>query len=246
MVEDVAPGLRCAWGDCALPITNGYYLTAPVASVEELAERLRQARQDAAKRSALPWLFYAPAEMVPALGFGGVDAAGVTEGLAPFMSLREMTADMKNLQAPKRPFPEVEYERVDSRDGATTVLEINLGAYGMPMEMLPSCVDSEMFLAGKMRECGMLARVNGVAVSTASVIDLDGVLYVAMVATHPDHRQRGYADAVMRKALEVAAAEFGLTRAALDASAMGEPVYAAMGFEATGTDWRVLMPPHAE
>lgn len=240
-IEDIGVGLRCAWGDCALPITNAYYLTAPVADASVLGVHLSAVKADASRRSGLPWLFYAPTEAVTALGFDVVDAVGAEHGLGPFMSIREMSVEVSKLRAPKRPLPEVEYERVTSLEGARVALEINLGAYGMPLEMVPSCVESEMFLAGKQRECGILARVNGEAVSTASVIDVNGVLYVALVATHPDHRQRGYADAAMRKAIEVAAAEFGLSTVALDATEMGEPIYAAMGFVPTGTEWRVLM-----
>ncbi|MEJ1938734.1 GNAT family N-acetyltransferase, partial [Nostoc sp. NIES-2111] len=102
----------------------------------------------------------------------------------------------------------------------------------------------EMSPAGKSPECGMVGYVDGAAVSPASVIVLHNVLYVALVATAPDHRQRGYADAVMRHALQTAATEFDLHHAALDASVMGEPIYAAMGFSPTGTDWRVLMAAH--
>ena len=240
-VEDVGVGLRCAWGNCALPITNAYYLTEPVLEEQDLGQRIESAKSDVARRSSLPWLFYTPTETVSALGFAAVDTIGLQHGMAPFMSVREMTANLADLRPPKRPLPQVEYERVTSEDGARVALEINLGAYGMPLEMVPSCLESGMFLAGKSRECGILAKVNGVAVSTATVVDLNGLLYVALVATHPEHRQRGYADAAMRTALETAASEFGINKAALDATEMGEPVYAAMGFAPTGTEWRILM-----
>jgi hypothetical protein len=240
VVEDIDEGVRCAWGDCALPITNGYYVTTPLEGRADLARRIQSARADLPKRSAMPWLFYVPSDLLNGLSFDDVDGAGAERGLAPFMNVREMTAEVPALRPPRRPLPELEYERVASTEGAREVLRVNVEAYGMPLEIIESSLESEMFLAGKMRECGLLARVNGEAVSTATVIDLDGLLYVALVATAVNHRQRGYAEAVMRRALETGAREFGLTRTALDASAMGEPVYAAMGYQATGTDWRIL------
>jgi GNAT superfamily N-acetyltransferase len=240
-ISDIGTGLRCAWGNCALPITNAYYLTEPVADAAALGSQMEAARRDVAARPPLPWLFYAPTESVSALGFEALDAVGAEYGLAPFMSVREMTAKVSQLRAPKRPLPAVEYERVTSQDAVRELLAINMAAYGMPMEIVDSSLDSGMFLSGKGPECGILARVNGEPVSTATVVAMNGILYVALVATAPDHRQRGYADAAMRKALLTAAAEFGIDNVALDATAMGEPVYAAMGFAPTGTEWRVLL-----
>lgn len=243
-LAELRPGLHCAWGNSALPITNGYYLTQPVPDAELLRAHLAAAQADAAQRPPLPWLFYVPSSSVAELGVPAVDAVAADCGLAPFLTMREMTADVSALTPPRRPLPPMDFRRVRSTADASTVLELNLNAYSMPLEILPSCLDSGMFLAGKSPECGMVGYVDGVAVSTASVIVLHNVLYVALVATAPDHRQRGYADAVMRHALQTAATEFDLHHAALDASVMGEPIYAAMGFSPTGTDWRVLMAAH--
>lgn len=241
LISDVGTGLRCAWGNCALPITNAYYLTEPVADASTLGGQMEAARRDVAARPALPWLFYASTDSVGTLGFEALDAIGAQHGLSPFMNMREMTANVDQLRAPKRPLPAVEYERVSSQAAVRDVLAINMAAYGMPMEIVDSSLESGMFLSGKGPECGILARVNGEPVSTATVVVVNGILYVALVATAQDHRQRGYADAAMRKALLTAASEFGIHKAALDATAMGEPVYAAMGFEPTGTEWRILM-----
>ena len=60
---------------------------------------------------------------------------------------------------------------------------------------------------------------------------------MALVATDPDPRQKGYAEAVMRHALSVAASELPLSRTALDASLMGAPLYLQMGYQHTGEMW---------
>lgn len=93
-------------------------------------------------------------------------------------------------------------------------------------------------------EFGYLALVDGVPAATADAVLHDGWLYVAAVATHPDYRRRGLAEAVMRRALEEAMRATGVTRTALDASAMGAPVYKAMGYEPTGEIWRAFSLPH--
>jgi predicted GNAT family acetyltransferase len=61
---------------------------------------------------------------------------------------------------------------------------------------------------------------------------VDGLRYVALVATHPEHQRRGYADAAMRRALEVAAAAKGKCPTFLHATEAGRPVYTRMGYRA--------------
>jgi len=58
----------------------------------------------------------------------------------------------------------------------------------------------------------------------------DGLIYVALVATLPEYRRRGYAEAVMRKALGEASRAHGVERTVLHASDMGFPVYRDMGY----------------
>ena len=63
---------------------------------------------------------------------------------------------------------------------------------------------------------------------------VDGRLYVMMVASDAAHRNRGYAEAVMRRSLERAQAATGIRRTVLHASPAGRPLYASMGYRVTG------------
>ena len=67
-------------------------------------------------------------------------------------------------------------------------------------------------------------------VTTTVVIPFDGMAYVAWVATSPDHRRRGYAQAIMRYALSNARAVLGTQRTHLHATDAGSPVYRKMGY----------------
>ncbi len=58
---------------------------------------------------------------------------------------------------------------------------------------------------------------------------------MALVATDPVHRRRGYADAAMRRALEVAAAAHGALPTLLHATDAGRPVYERMGYSPIAT-----------
>ena len=59
---------------------------------------------------------------------------------------------------------------------------------------------------------------------------VDGIRYVALVATNPDHQRRGYAEAAMRRALEMAAAVHSDALTVLHATEAGRPIYERMGY----------------
>ena len=66
--------------------------------------------------------------------------------------------------------------------------------------------------------------------STAFAVPLNGVLYVAYVATALAHRRRGLAELVMRRSLGDATRATGITRTVLHATAAGYSVYLRMGY----------------
>jgi predicted acetyltransferase len=67
-------------------------------------------------------------------------------------------------------------------------------------------------------------------VSTASVVESEGVLYVALVATRPDMERRGFAEATMRNALSAASEATGYRKTCLHATQAGLPVYERMEY----------------
>jgi predicted acetyltransferase len=67
-------------------------------------------------------------------------------------------------------------------------------------------------------------------VATAFAVPLNGVLYVAFVATAAAHRRRGLAELVMHRCLEKASEETGITRTVLHATADGYLSYVRMGY----------------
>ena len=54
-----------------------------------------------------------------------------------------------------------------------------------------------------------LGSVGGKPASCAAVLMVDGIRYVALVATAPPLQRKGYAEAAMRHALDVARERFG-------------------------------------
>lgn len=70
-------------------------------------------------------------------------------------------------------------------------------------------------------------------VSTAITFLINDEFYLGLVATLPDYRNQGYAEAVIRHSLEQAAQRYGKKRTALHATPAGFPVYQRMGYQPT-------------
>lgn len=88
---------------------------------------------------------------------------------------------------------------------------------------------------------GVIASTDGVDAAAALVNVIDGMGYVGWVGTVPEYRRRGLGDAVSRAATN-AGFELGARIVALEASPMGLPLYAKMGYETVAID-RIWLPP---
>jgi GNAT superfamily N-acetyltransferase len=78
-----------------------------------------------------------------------------------------------------------------------------------------------------------VARLDDEVVATAGVYDHDGDAGVYWVATAPEARGRGLAGALMTRAMDDAR-ERGCLTSSLQATAMGAPIYARLGFRDLG------------
>lgn len=233
-------GVEAAWVHSLLIINNATYLDSSVTTAMDLRTRLAAACEDA-KAHQLPWALYLYEPYVAGLSAEELSGIAAEFGLARLMGVDVMTGDVNLLRAPVRPLPSLEYRRVLDRQDSAIALDINLRSYGMPAAMGESVLETNAYFSDPQREFGFLAFADGTAVSTATVIELDGWLYVALVATDPEHRQRGYAEAVMRHALQAAASELKISRTALDASVAGAPIYHRMGYQHTGEAWSMYV-----
>ncbi len=88
---------------------------------------------------------------------------------------------------------------------------------------------------------GVIASIDGVDAAAALVNVIGEMGYVAWVGTVPEYRRRGLGDAVSRAATN-AGFELGARIVALEASPMGLPLYAKMGYETVAID-RIWLPP---
>jgi GNAT superfamily N-acetyltransferase len=219
-------GTRAVWSHTILIVNNLSAVTGLVRDDAELAECAQAAVVDA-DQYGLPWMFGAPEPWLP----GSVEQANAVLapcGLRYQMYMTVMECDGP-LAAPVRPLPEaVTVKRVDSPETAFDALNLNSESYGMPKAVTEDVIAANVYFSDPERDFGFVVYdAQGLAVSTATAIDLGDCVYLAAVATHPGHRRQGYAEVAMRAALAAAPKK----KTALDASRMGEPLYAQMGYQ---------------
>lgn len=219
-------GVACAFANVPLPFFNVALFAEPVADAADLDRRLASA-VEYGSASGVPWMFFACREWLPPVSTESADEAFERHRLHRAMALTGMVAELSSLAPPSSDSAGLEYRRVGSRDTLLSISDMNCAAYGIPLEVGRASILDGMFGSDAFAYVGYL---NGEPVTAAGTWLVDAVLYVAMVATHPDHRRRGYADAVMRHSLVEASHATGALRTVLHATEAGLPVYERMGY----------------
>ncbi len=151
-------------------------------------------------------------------------------GFAVALNMTGMVAD--ELLPPRRASPELEFRRVLDEATARDLATINAQAYGMPMEWFECICNLHLWHEDSF---GYVGYAGGRAVTSAATFPVAGTEYVALVATLPEVHGKGYAEAVMRQAIQQGRQAMETTRTTLHATDMGQRLYRAMGFNPGGT-----------
>lgn len=88
---------------------------------------------------------------------------------------------------------------------------------------------------------GYVGYSNGDAVATATTYVRNDYLYVALVATLPESRSRGFAKAITTHSMQEASKASGLQRTILHATPMARSIYESLGFR-TVTTFPMFLP----
>jgi GNAT superfamily N-acetyltransferase len=217
-------GIQYIFSGVAIPFFNVALLTERGISRDALQSSARRACEWAARQS-VPWLFVTTHETLEA----DVDATAVLDacGLAPMMPLTGMIA--QRISPPERMTHDLELTRPTDDEGCSALLDVNTLAYGMDLEAGKGLIGTQSFWKDHFPVLGLSG---GKPASSAAVMMVDGYRYVALVATDPARQRRGFADAAMRRALELAAGVHGDVPTVLHATDAGRPIYERMGYTA--------------
>lgn len=146
------------------------------------------------------------------------------------------------LPPPPRPAsPGLEIQPVRTREQVLAFRQAAFRGFGYPVAA------AHLFLSERVLELRQVrlfsGLVNGAVVATSMLIATGNVAGIYWVATLEEHRGLGFGEALTWAAVR-GSGEFGCEIASLQASKLGRPVYARMGF-AHRYDHASLLPPEA-
>jgi GNAT superfamily N-acetyltransferase len=181
----------------------------------------------------LPWLLDLCLDWIPEDVARELEVILARFGLEPATRMTGMVAGA--LRPSSRPLPRLRFERITSPAQRLLASDLQSLAYDLPLDTCRMATESGAFWSEPESEFAYLGFDGDTAVTTATTIPLDGRLYAALVATHPEAQRRGYAEAVLRHSLAEARAATDLTPVDLHSSRAGFGVYSAMGFQPVAT-----------
>ncbi|MBI4889596.1 MAG: GNAT family N-acetyltransferase [Acidobacteria bacterium] len=218
-----------SWGGVPLSFLNlGVVMRSP-ATLSEFTDALADTIAWT-RHLSHPWLLAVPHETVGPL-LAEIESELAARGMVALMPLTGMVAD--DIRAADRPLPTGNWITEAAPRAGFLLSRVNEAAYHMSFgEPGTLNIEKENWWRSPRRIASVLT-VDGQPVSSTAVVDAARVRYVALVATHPEHQRKGYAEAAMRHALRRALAAGQNQRSYLHASAAGRPVYERMGYRAT-------------
>jgi ribosomal protein S18 acetylase RimI-like enzyme len=221
------PGVSIASLGVAFQMFNAAFLSAPVETQDEMETRLRLARDHFDARG-LPWSFWICEDWLTRPLRRRLSRVCQQYGLRLAAEMPGMMA--RRIAAPERRLPDLEVRRVDSTQILHDFRAIGSTCFHVPPAWFSEVFD-DRFVAGSPFAC-IVGYRNGVAVATAASVPSGSTIGLYNVATAPEFRERGYAEAITRSTIEVALRENGASQLVLQSTAQALTLYERMGFEA--------------
>ena len=202
-------------------LSNAAILTAPMSSSEELAICAEAAIKYFAKEKN-PWFFIGGRQWLGE----GASATLSRLGLTELFTVTGMVSEQ--LTTPERPVTDVNTRRIEDEASRLALADLNAAAYDVSKDWVRLAASGESLWNTPLY--GYNAYVDGQPAATAFAMPLNGVIYVAYAATALAHRRKGLAELVMRRSIEHAMRDTGITRTVLHATADGCSMYMKMGY----------------
>ena len=205
-------GVSIASAGVAFQMFNAAFLSAPVLSEAELAQRILLASLHFGARG-LEWAYWVCEDCLEGKARRRSRQIFEHHGLRHSVDLPGMLAE--RVAPPVKPLPDLDVLRV--RDAATRDAFCGIGSacFHVPFLWFQEVFDGESVWE---RFAGYVGFVDGKAVSTAAIVMGCDAMGVYNVATLPDCQRLGYGEAVMRHALADARREHGVERSILQST----------------------------
>jgi ribosomal protein S18 acetylase RimI-like enzyme len=219
------PGMVATWAGVQWPIMNMIFLSTKLNTGEDLNNSLAQV--DAFTRTKKqPGMLIGCADWLPEDG----TPIFKEHGWIQISQAHGMVSDNPVLSgAPEG----LECRRVEDRTLRCAVADLNAAGYEVSTEMGREALDHEELWTD--RAYSYVGFVEGEAAVTATTYVRDGYLYVALVATFPKFRSRGFARSLTSYTMSEASKASGLRRTILHATPMARSIYESLGFRPVTT-----------
>jgi ribosomal protein S18 acetylase RimI-like enzyme len=132
-----------------------------------------------------------------------------------------------SLAAPTRPLPEIECRAVTDAASRAAFTGLTVTCFDIPMAVARNVYEPESAWNGAYR--GFMAVVDGVPVSIVALVRAGGALGVYSLGTMPEHRHKGYGEALLRAAVEASLSD-GPEPLVLESTEAGYRLYRKLGF----------------
>ncbi|MBV8587153.1 MAG: GNAT family N-acetyltransferase [Verrucomicrobia bacterium] len=221
-------GLAITWPDTEFLFYNALFLTEQLTAAPLLEDRVQAAAAYMRSRSntgilvvCLDNVSCAAKEAMPKI----LAQAKFVEA----MPMTGMTGDILPLARPEQ--PSIRFKRILDEATILDCAKINCISYDVPVHTGRALLENHALW--HKHAYGFIAYEGDKPVSTATAIITENCLYLFLVATMPEARRKGYADAVARHALQTAHEATGIRRTALHATDAGYPLYLRLGYHPT-------------
>lgn len=134
----------------------------------------------------------------------------------------------ERLRPPHRKLPTLEIRPVQDSHTRDTFADIMSTAFEIPNSVSSAVYGSERAWTSSLT--GYIGYVNGKAVTTTASTITDDVIGLYSVATLPQHRRLGFAEAIMREVIDEAYRNRGVRRTVLQSTSSGLSLYEQMGY----------------
>ncbi|MFE7440911.1 GNAT family N-acetyltransferase [Streptomyces chartreusis] len=190
-------------------------------SSDEVGGALARAKSGLA---SVPWLWWVGPDSAPGVTDGLLQQGAEKVGTIPIMAVPlNRVADVAGP-------PELKIETVEGDESLTEWVRTYSPSFGFGPELIGDMVRAEAERGDASRVVRLIARIGRQAVGTALMFDAHDVAGIYIVATAESYRRRGIGAMLAAAALD-AGRQRGLHIGTLQASGLGAPVYARLGFE---------------
>jgi ribosomal protein S18 acetylase RimI-like enzyme len=220
-----AGGVTIASAGVMFQMFNAAFLSSPVVGERDLDGRIATAKVHFAARG-LQWSYWVCESWLDKAARRRADDIFRRRGLYLATELPGMLAE--RLRNPVRELPPLDVRPVADDGTWRAFCQIGAECFNVPLEWF-----QEVFEDSRVWENGFygyVGYVDGEPVSTAATVIAGGAVGVYNVATVPGRQRRGFGEAIMRQALDLARERHGIERTVLQSTPQGLKLYRRMGY----------------